>query len=151
MGEGQADTALARRGAGVQPDRAAVRRVLHAHRADALLASDAHRLGHRAVADDDAVALIGFDERRGRAGAIDRDARPCPDRPVRQAVEVVRQQRHAVRVDAPEAGLHQARGQQRRILLGHAGGGKAARGPRAQGGSGHRRGVAAGRLLAHLA
>ena len=59
--------------------------------------------------DDDAVALVAFDLRGARPGRVTR-SRPRLDRAARQAVEVVRQPRDAMRVDAPQAGLHEAGG-----------------------------------------
>ena len=66
------------------------------------------RHGGGPVCDDDPVPLVAMHLRGRRTGLLHGDGRPGLDRAAHKALHVVRQAGDAMRVDAPQARLHQA-------------------------------------------
>jgi hypothetical protein len=134
--EGDADQPLSRRRTRVQADGAAVRAVAHAHGAHARLARQPHRQPVGVIRHHDAQPAVAMDLRRAGPGEVVANGRPRLHRAGLQPVEVMRQPRDAVRVHAPQAGLHQRVGHAARVGFGHAHGLQAGAAPDAQGVSG---------------
>ncbi|MNV53476.1 hypothetical protein D3C71_1456280 [compost metagenome] len=116
MGERDADQTLRGGRAAIQADRAAVRRIADAHRGDAGLAGQFDRQRVRAMCHHDALPLAAMQLRRARSGAFDADIRAGEYGAVRYAVQVMRQARDAVGIDAPQARPRQALRQAPRVF-----------------------------------
>ena len=120
MREGDADQALARRRAAIQAHGAAVRRIADADGRDARLARkfDGKRIG--AVRHHNALPLSAMQLRGAGAGTFNTYVRLRQDGALRDAVQVMRQPRDAVGINAPQAGLRQAGREAARIIVGKA-------------------------------
>jgi hypothetical protein len=93
--------------------------VLHRHDADAASLRHRNRFGHRPHAGEEAEAVLGVEQRRGRRDPLGREHGPRIDQPGAHPLEVDRQPHHAVGVDAAQVCLHQAFGNDPGIILRH--------------------------------